>query len=71
MALRKFGFIVTGGALDPSRHRMVMASGAFEMIAVGVSQPSHGPAIAKELVDDGVQLLELCGCFGPVWTARV
>ncbi|MGL4287144.1 MAG: DUF6506 family protein [Phreatobacter sp.] len=71
MALRKFGFIVTGGALDPKHHRMVMASGRFEMIAVGVSQPSDGPAIARELVDDGVQLLELCGGFGPVWTARV
>ena len=23
------------------------------------------------MVDDGVELIELCGGFGPVWTARV
>lgn len=71
MALRKFGFIVTGGAPDASRHRMAVASSQFEMIAVGVSEPSQGLAVARELVDDGVQLLELCGGFGPVWPARV
>ncbi|MBR1220856.1 hypothetical protein JQ557_22840 [Bradyrhizobium sp. U87765 SZCCT0131] len=71
MGLQKFGFIVTGAALDPARHRMVMSSKRFEMIAVGVSQASDGPAIARQLVDDGVQLLELCGGFGPVWTARI
>jgi Family of unknown function (DUF6506) len=71
VALTKFGFIVTGGGLDPSRHRTVMKSDRFEMIAVGVSGPAQGLAIAKELVGQGVQLLELCGGFGPVWTARV
>ena len=27
--------------------------------------------MARELVDGGIQLLELCGGFGPVGTARV
>ncbi len=71
MTLRKFGFIVTGPQLDPSRHRHVMQSPAFEMIAVGVSAPSQGVAVAEQLVREGVQLIEVCGGFGPAWTARI
>jgi hypothetical protein len=71
MALTKFGFLVTGSELDPARHRMVMRSPAFEMIAIGVSSPEQGVAAARGLVDEGVQLLELCGGFGPLWTARI
>lgn len=71
MALTKFGFIVTGSGLDPAKHRMVMQSDRFEMIAVGIDDPAAGPAAARALVDEGIELLELCGGFGPVWTAQV
>lgn len=71
MALSKFGFIVTGAQLDPSHHRSVMQSPAFEMIALGVSSPAQGAAAAQQLVREGVQLIELCGGFGPRWTAQV
>jgi len=71
MALTKFGFIVTGAGLEPVQHRLVMRSGAFEMIAIGVEKASQGPAVAKRLVAEGIQLLELCGGFGPIWTAKV
>lgn len=71
MALSKFGFIVTGAQLDPARHRQVMQSPAFEMLSVGVSSPGEGLAVAQQMVADGVQLIELCGGFGPAWTARV
>lgn len=71
MALGKFGFIVTGPQLDPARHRQVMRSPAFEMVSVGVSSPLEALAVARAMVDDGVQLIELCGGFGPKWTAQV
>jgi hypothetical protein len=71
MALTKFGFIVTGAQLDPVRHRMMMESPGFTMIAVGVSRAEQGPEVARQMMEDGVQLIELCGGFGPVWTARV
>ena len=71
MALSKFGFIVTGAQLNPAQHRSVMQSPAFEMTSVGVSSPSEGVAVAQQMVNDGVQLIELCGGFGPAWTARV
>jgi predicted polyphosphate/ATP-dependent NAD kinase len=41
------------------------------MISVGVSSPSEGVAVAQQMVNEGVQLIELCGGFGPAWTARV
>lgn len=71
MALTKFGFIVTGRGLDPAKHRMVMRSDRFEMIAVGIDNPTAVLAVARALVDEGIELLELCGGFGPLWTARV
>jgi predicted polyphosphate/ATP-dependent NAD kinase len=71
MALIKFGFIVTGAGLDPAIHRQVMSSGTFEMVSVGVSTPAEAIPIAREMVASGVQLLELCGGFGPLWTAKV
>lgn len=71
MALRKFGFIVTGAGLDASTSRTVMRSERFEMIAVGVAKPEDGIGVAQELVAEGIQLLELCGGFGPVWTGKI
>ena len=71
MALTKFGFIVTGAKLDPHKHRVVMESAAFTMIAVGVERPEQGVDVATRLVAEGVQLIELCGGFGPKWTAKV
>lgn len=69
MALTRLGFIVTGSDLAT---RMTMRSPSFEMIAVGISSPAEGPDVARALVDDeGVQLIELCGGFGPLWTSRV
>lgn len=71
MALARFGFIVTGTGLDPSRDRCVMRSTQFEMIAIGVSTVAAGVDAARSLVADGVQLIELCGGFGPAGTAAV
>ena len=48
-----------------------MESPGFLMIAVGVARPEHGIAVARQMVADGVQLIELCGGFGPLWTAKI
>jgi predicted polyphosphate/ATP-dependent NAD kinase len=68
MALTKLGFIVTGSDLAT---RMIMRSPTFEMIAVGVRSPAEGPDIARGLIEEGVQLIELCGGFGPLWTSKI
>lgn len=71
MALTNFGFIVTGSDFDPSKDVSVMETASFRMTTIGVPTADQGPAAAKRLVAEGVQLIELCGGFGPIWTARV
>jgi hypothetical protein len=71
MALTKFGFIVTGKGLDPHQHRVEMKSSAFTMIAIGVAAPEQAVEVARELAAQGIQLLELCGGFGPLGAAKV
>ncbi|MGJ7529982.1 DUF6506 family protein [Variovorax sp. GB1P17] len=71
MALTRFGFIVTGAGLDPSRDRCVLEAGAFRMVTVGVPTAAEGPQAARALLSEGVQLIELCGGFGPAGTAAV
>jgi hypothetical protein len=71
MALTNFGFIVRGDGLDPEKDVQVMETPTFKMTTIGISRPDQGAAAAKRLVADGVQLIELCGAFGPIWTAKV
>lgn len=71
MALERFGFIVTGNGYDPAVHRAQLDSPAIKTLIVGVAKPEQALAVAREMVASGVQLIELCGGFGPVWTARV
>lgn len=71
MALTRFGFIVTGNGYDPAEHVTRLESPQMVTTIVGVSRPEQAPAVARAMVADGVQLIELCGGFGPVWTARV
>lgn len=68
MALTRFGFIVTGSQLDA---RAQLSSPSFHMEVVGVATPELAIPVARRMVEDGVQLIELCGGFGPVWTARI
>lgn len=71
MALTHFGFIVTGQGLDPATHRTTLQSASFRMEVVGVTRPDQAPDVAKAMVASGVQLIELCGGFGPLGTAAV
>ena len=66
MALSKFGFIVTGDDFV-----QYQGTEKFSMKVVGVSDASQGVAVAKEMVAEGIQLIELCGGFGPVWTGKI
>ncbi|MFT6606016.1 MAG: hypothetical protein ACJA2X_001192 [Halocynthiibacter sp.] len=71
MALSKFGFIVKGAGLDPAIHRTELKSSTFSMIAVGVSNIEEAPSVAAQMKAEGIELIELCGAFGPSATAAV
>lgn len=66
MALTKFGFIVTG-----DNFVQYQGTPKFSMKVVGVSQPSEAIAVAKQMVAEGIQLIELCGGFSPVWAGKI
>ena len=66
MALTRFGFIVTGDDF-------VQRTGTehFRMKVVGVKSPEQGIQAAREMVAEGIQLIELCGGFSPVWAGKI
>ena len=71
MALERWGFIYTGPGNDPARTIARIGSDACLLIAVGVERPEQGVDVARWLVGERVQLIELCGGFGPVWTGKI
>jgi hypothetical protein len=70
MALTAWGFIYTATGSDPDQETVVETPDC-RSVFVGVERPEQAVAVARRLVEGGAQLIELCGGFGPVWTARV
>jgi Family of unknown function (DUF6506) len=66
MALTKFGFIVTGDTFV--QHQ---GTEKFSMKVVGVTEASLGIQAAQDMVAEGIQLIELCGGFSPVWAGKI
>jgi 2-keto-3-deoxy-6-phosphogluconate aldolase len=66
VALHRFGFIVTGDEFT-----QIQGTDKFRMKVVGVSRPEQGIAAAKAMVAEGIQLIELCGGFSPVWAGKI
>lgn len=56
----KWAFIYTLDAADQPQRVDVVGS----LVCVGVPTVADAPAIAKQLVAEGVELIELCGGFG-------
>jgi len=65
MPLTRFAIIVKAPGYDPELHRTALASPAFSTTVVGVSNFEQALMVATCLVQDGVQLIELCGGFSP------
>jgi len=66
MALEKFGFIVVGDVFE-----QLQGTDSFQMTVAGINKPKDAIEVAKKMVQDGIQIIELCGAFGPVWTAKI
>jgi predicted polyphosphate/ATP-dependent NAD kinase len=71
MALTHWAFIYTAPGLPTEGNTQIVESPRCRTILLGVPTVDAGVKLAARLVDDGAQLLELCGGFGPVGTARV
>jgi len=66
-----YGFIFLGPGTDPAVDRVVIERNGFRSTIVPVPEPSVAVEVAVQLAEDGAQLVELCGAFGPVITAQV
>ncbi|MCX4808782.1 DUF6506 family protein [Streptomyces sp. NBC_01214] len=71
MALTHWGFIYTADGSAAGGDFSVVDTGTCRSVFVGVAKPEECIEAARRLVGEGVQLIELCGGFGPVWAGRV
>lgn len=63
MALHYWAFIYLSPGFDPEENTIETNSSACRFKAIGI--------IAKKLVLEGVQTIEICGGFGPAWVAKI
>jgi hypothetical protein len=72
MSFNKWGFIYLGlGDEDPARDRAVISVGGLTTTIVAVPDRAQAAQVARELVADGAQSIELCGGLGPTVVAEV
>lgn len=77
MALRRWAFFYYSPGFHPDRNTSVNEdqAGLCQFVTVGF-EPGPGSDqlildTAARLRDEGVQMIELCGGFGPTWVARI
>ena len=73
MALHNWAYIYLSPGFDPDKNVVVTESENCRFTAVGIDFKDKAKVVelAKRLVADGAQMIELCGGFGPVWIAKV
>ena len=71
MALTHWAFLYTADGAAVGGDRIVNDNGTCKTVLIGVPTIADAVVLVASLVDEGVQLIELCGGFGPVGTAQV
>lgn len=71
--MEKWAFIYTSGDGDGDGTAVIATTGskACELVTVGVPTPAVESSLIDELIDGGVELIELCGAFGPAASATI
>ncbi len=67
----KAAFIFIAPEADPSKHRAVVDTPVVQLIVVGVKSYDEACKVAKELINEGVKAIELCGGFGHIGVAKI
>jgi len=70
MALKSWVFIYTAAGIEPEGRVHTVATPSCRTLLVGMPDVDAAVRFAGT-IDSEVQLVELCGAFGPVGTARV
>lgn len=73
MALKYWAYIFVSPGFDKSRNTIETQSQNCRVKLIGIELTNKEAviAIAKDLVSEGIQLIELCGAFGPIWAGKV
>lgn len=73
MKFNQFAYIFLGPGLDAKKDRAEIKTANFTFTTVGIDfqHKEQVVAVAKELIANGAQMIELCGGFGPLWIAKV
>jgi len=73
MSWKNWAFIFLSPGFDPENNTQVMQSDFCRLTVVGIDihEKEKVLNVAKKLVADNVQAIELCGGFGPLWIAKV
>jgi len=71
MQLTNYAFMVIGPGLTPDANTVITSSPFFKATVVGVDTVDQACDSAKELVKNGVQMIELCGGFDEVAVQKV
>jgi len=66
MVLERFCSIVIGDVFEQEQ-----STKNFKIRVVGIRKPKGSFEGAKKMIGDGIQIIELCGDFWPVWTSRI
>jgi hypothetical protein len=66
-----WAFIFEAPETDPGTDRFVIERGGVRSTVVAVPEQSAVVQVAIDLVRGGVQFIELCGGFEPVWAGKV
>lgn len=73
MKFNHFAYIYLGPELDPKQSKQSLKTDYLTFTSVGIDflHKDKVIEIAKDLVAEGAQMIELCGGFGPTWIAKV
>ena len=69
--MAKVAFLVVVPDADPAVHRGQVASASLEVVTVMVSSYPEAQQVSRDLVQEGVTAIELCGGFGHRGVAAV
>ncbi len=72
MTKAKAAFMFTTPDADPKLHKTIISTPeVLDLIVVGVKDYQQAATVARELANQGVTAIELCGGFGNIGVAKV
>lgn len=73
MEFKAFAFIFLTPGFNPETNSLTSEKDGYRFKAVGIDmgKKEEVVAVAKMLVQEGYQMIELCGGFGPEWIHKV